>query len=53
VVLHPLLQELYGDMATNVAFAGAGALQGLAALTFVWHIWPRIRPSATVARRSG
>src|SRR4030095_9346065 len=48
VVLHPLLQVLYGDIAANVAFASAGTLQGLAALTFVWHIWPRMRPSATV-----
>jgi hypothetical protein len=53
VVLHPLLQVLYGDGAAHVAFASAGTLQVLAALTFVWHIWPRIRPSATVARRSG
>jgi hypothetical protein len=53
VVLHPLLQGLYGDVAANAAFASAGTLQGLAALTFVWHIWPRIRPSTTVARRPG
>jgi len=51
VVLHPLLQVLYGNVAANVAFASAGALQGLAALTFVWHIWPRIRPSAAVPWR--
>ena len=53
MVLHPLLQELYGDMATNVVFASAGTLQGLVALSFVWHIWPRIRASAPVARRPG
>jgi hypothetical protein len=53
MVLHPLLQVLYGNGAASVAFIGAGLLQGLAALTFVWHIWPRIRPSSTVARRSG
>jgi hypothetical protein len=53
VVLHPLLQVLSGDGAANMAFVGAGVLQGLAALTFVWHIWPRIRPSGTMARRSG
>ena len=53
VVLHPLLQGLYGDDVAHVAFASAGILQGLAALTFVWHIWPRIRPSAAVARRPG
>jgi hypothetical protein len=53
VVVHPVLQVLYGDGAANVAFISAGILQGLAALTFVGHIWPRIRPSATVVRRSG
>jgi cytochrome bd-type quinol oxidase subunit 2 len=53
VIVHPLLQLLYGDGAATVAFASAGTLQGLAALTFVWHIWPRICPSATVARRPG
>ena len=51
VVSHPLLQVLYGDVAANVAFVSAGMLQGLAAFTFVWHIWPRIRPSATAAQR--
>jgi len=29
VVLHPLLQVLYGNVAANVAFASAGTLQGL------------------------
>ena len=52
-VLHPLLQDVYGEVAAKVAFASAGILQGLAALTFVWHIWPRIRSSATMARRPG
>jgi hypothetical protein len=51
VVLHPLLQGLYGGEAAKGAFVSAGILQGLAAFTFVWHIWPRIRPSATAARR--
>ena len=51
VVLHPLLQVLLGDFAASLAFAGAGTLQGLAALAFVLHIWPRIRASETASRR--
>ena len=47
VVLHPLLQVLLGDFAASLAFASAGTLQGLAALAFVLHIWPRIHPSAS------
>jgi len=47
VVLHPLCELLFGSVAANLAFACAGTLQGGAAIAFVLHIWPRIRPSAT------
>jgi hypothetical protein len=52
VVLHPLFEWLFGSLAAGLAFACAGTLQGGAALTFVLHIWPRIRPSAPGLRRS-
>jgi hypothetical protein len=52
VVLHPLLEWLFGAFVAGLAFACAGALQGGAALAFVLHIWPRIRPSASTLRRS-
>ena len=52
VVLHPLLEWLFGSPAAGLAFACAGMLQGGAALAFVLHIWPRIRPSASTLRRS-
>ncbi len=52
VVLHPLLEWLVGSLAAGLAFACAGILQGGAALTFVLHIWPRIRPSEPGLRRS-
>jgi hypothetical protein len=45
VVLHPLLEWLFGSLAAGLAFVCAGTLQGGAALAFVLHIWPRIRPS--------
>ena len=51
VVLHPILQELLGSVASQLAFAGAGMLQIGAACTFVLHIWPRIRPSESIPRR--
>ena len=52
VVLHPLLQMGFGPVASGLAFLAAGLLQAVAALAFVLHIWPRIRPSAPVARRA-
>lgn len=51
VVLHPLLQEWLGPGAARLAFAGAGTFQTGAALSFVLHIWPRIRPVEPVPRR--
>ncbi|MBM3224767.1 MAG: hypothetical protein FJZ47_13310 [Candidatus Tectomicrobia bacterium] len=50
VILHPLIEILWGDLAASVAFAGAGVFQSLAALAFVRHIWPRIRPSTLQPR---
>jgi len=46
VVFHLPIQVFYGATAANLAFAGAGILQSLAALAFVLHVWPRIRASA-------
>ena len=50
VVFHLPIQAFYGATAANLAFAGAGILQSLAALAFVLHIWPRIRASAPTPR---
>ncbi len=50
VVFHLPIQVFYGATAANLAFAGAGILQSLAALAFVLHIWPRIRASASTPR---
>jgi hypothetical protein len=51
IACHPLLQVLLGVSAATVAFKGAGVLQGMAALAFVLHIWPRIRPPRLLPRR--
>ncbi len=51
VVFHLPIQVCCGAIAANLAFAGAGILQSLAALAFVLHIWPRIRASAPTPRR--
>lgn len=51
VIFHLPVQVLCGARAANLAFAGAGILQSLAALAFVLHIWPRIRASAPTPRR--
>ena len=51
VVFHLPIEVLCGSLAANLAFAGAGILQSLAALAFVLHIWPRIRASAATPRR--
>lgn len=51
VICHLPIQVFFGAMAANLAFAGAGILQSLAALAFVLHIWPRIRASESAPRR--
>jgi hypothetical protein len=51
VIFHLPIQMLCGSAAANLAFAGAGILQSLAALAFVLHIWPRIRASEATPRR--
>ena len=51
VVFHLPIQVFFGGTAANLAFAGAGILQSLAALAFVLHIWPRIRASEPTPRR--
>jgi hypothetical protein len=53
VVLHLPIQIFFGSVAARVAFAGAGILQSLAAVTFVLHIWPRIRASTPTPRQPG
>ena len=50
VIFHLPIQMLCGSTAANLAFAGAGILQSLAALAFVLHIWPRIRASEAMPR---
>ncbi|MGE3539729.1 MAG: hypothetical protein AB7N91_20150 [Candidatus Tectimicrobiota bacterium] len=50
IVLHPLVDEFLGAVASRWAFTIAGVLQAGAALTFVLHIWPRIRPAEPVSR---
>ena len=50
VIFHLPIQMLCGSAAANLAFAGAGILQSLAALAFVLHIWPRIRASEATPR---
>jgi len=52
VICHPLIELLLGAVTATWAFAAAGMLQGLAALAFVLHIWPRIRASAATPRRA-
>jgi hypothetical protein len=51
VIVHPLCEMLGGTLATALVFTGAGILQSGAALTFVLHIWPRIRPATVGLRR--
>lgn len=51
VVCHVPVQLLLGPWAASRAFISAGVLQGLAAVTFVLHIWPRIRAAESTARQ--
>lgn len=51
IACHPLLQVLLGASAATIAFRGAGMLQGVAALAFVLHIWPCLRPSSSTPCR--
>ena len=51
VIFHLPIQVLFGAPAANLAFAGAGILQSVAALAFVLHIWPRIRAAEPTPRR--
>lgn len=51
IIVHPLLEVWGGTMAATLAFTSAGILQSAAALTFVLHIWPRIRPATTPVPR--
>ena len=50
VALHPAVEVTLGRAAASAAFVGGGLLQGVAAVAFAWHAWPRIRASQTRAR---
>jgi len=49
IALHPAAEALMGA-AGEAAFVCGGLLQGVAAVAFAWHAWPRIRASQTRAR---
>ena len=50
VALHPAVEVTLGRAAASAAFVCGGLLQGVAAIAFAWHAWPRIRASPTRAR---
>ena len=50
IALHPAAEALMGAAAGDATFLGGGLLQGVAAVAFAWHAWPRIRASQTHAR---
>lgn len=50
VALHPAVEVVLGGPAARAAFVFGGLLQGVAAIAFAWHAWPRIRASQARAR---
>ena len=50
VALHPAVEVVLGRAAARAAFVCGGLLQGVAAVAFAWHAWPRIRASQTRVR---
>ena len=50
VALHPAVEVILGRAAASAAFVCGGLLQGVAAIAFAWHAWPRIRASQTRER---
>ena len=45
VAMHPAIEVVWGPRAAGGAFACGGILQGVAAMAFTLHAWPRIRRS--------
>ena len=45
VAMHPAIELALGSSAAGGAFVCGGVLQGVAAMAFTLHAWPRIRPS--------
>ena len=45
VALHPAVEVGLGAPAAGATFVCGGVLQGVAAIVFALHAWPRIRPS--------
>lgn len=52
MISHPLLEMLWGPWVAPFAFTGTGVLQSGAAVAFVLHTWPRIRPGTVAPGRS-
>ncbi len=50
IALHPAVEAVLGAPAASMTFLSGGLLQGVAAVAFVLHAWPRIRPSQTSPR---
>ena len=46
IALHPAAEALMGAVAGDATFVCGGLLQGVAAVAFAWHAWPRIRASS-------
>ena len=45
IALHPAVEVALGASTAGAAFISGGLLQGVAAVAFALHAWPRIRPS--------
>lgn len=50
IALHPAVEVALGAPAAGATFVGGGVLQGVAAIVFALHVWPRIRPSQSRQR---
>ena len=50
IALHPAVEVGLGAPAAGATFVSGGVLQGVAAIVFALHAWPRIRPSQTGQR---
>lgn len=50
IVLHPAVEIALGVLAAGATFVCGGILQGVAAIAFTLHAWPRIRPSQASPR---
>ena len=50
VAIHPAIELALGPAAGGGAFVCGGILQGVAAMAFTLHAWPRVRPSHSPLR---